>query len=109
MTTSTLPTFPDEQLRDAYAFQVRQGYPGDMGRTAAAMALLEQDGGVADDEQIERLAAEIWRAVEAGADQVNLTACRECGCTDDDCSNCIERNGMPCHWVETDLCSACAK
>jgi len=34
--------------------------------------------------------------------------CRICGCTDDDCSVCIEKTGEPCHWVEEDLCSACA-
>lgn len=33
--------------------------------------------------------------------------CRECGCTDNDCRGCIERTGIPCHWVEHDLCSAC--
>ncbi len=36
-----------------------------------------------------------------------VQACRVCGCTDDDCSGCIERTGQPCHWVEPDLCSAC--
>lgn len=34
--------------------------------------------------------------------------CRVCGCTDDDCRQCIEKTGEPCHWVEPDLCSACA-
>lgn len=34
--------------------------------------------------------------------------CRICGCTDYDCQDCIERTGHPCHWVEDDLCSACA-
>jgi hypothetical protein len=34
-------------------------------------------------------------------------ACRVCGCTDEDCSGCIERTGEPCSWVEKDLCSAC--
>ena len=34
--------------------------------------------------------------------------CRVCGCTDDDCRQCIEKTGVPCHWVEPDLCSACA-
>jgi hypothetical protein len=40
--------------------------------------------------------------------------CRVCGCTEDDCSNCIERTGQPCSWVErrdaglANLCSACA-
>ena len=34
--------------------------------------------------------------------------CRICGCTDDDCDNCYWKTGMPCHWTEPDLCSACA-
>lgn len=34
--------------------------------------------------------------------------CRVCGCTDEDCSQCIEKTGEPCRWVEADLCSACA-
>jgi hypothetical protein len=36
-----------------------------------------------------------------------VRACCRCGCTDDDCSQCIERTGTPCHWVSEDLCSAC--
>ena len=35
-------------------------------------------------------------------------ACRRCGCSDRDCSECVERTGEPCWWVEADLCSACA-
>jgi hypothetical protein len=35
--------------------------------------------------------------------------CRVCGCTDDDCRQCIERTGEPCRWVSPDLCSACAE
>lgn len=34
--------------------------------------------------------------------------CRVCGCTQENCSQCIEKTGEPCHWVEDDLCSACA-
>jgi hypothetical protein len=34
--------------------------------------------------------------------------CRVCGCTDDDCRQCIARTGIACHWVAADLCSACA-
>jgi hypothetical protein len=34
-------------------------------------------------------------------------SCRVCGCTDDDCSGCIERTGQACYWVATNLCSAC--
>jgi hypothetical protein len=33
--------------------------------------------------------------------------CRVCNCTDEDCSQCIQRTGKPCTWVEADLCSAC--
>lgn len=34
--------------------------------------------------------------------------CRSCGCTDFDCTECIERTGTPCYWFEENLCSACA-
>lgn len=40
---------------------------------------------------------------------IYLPGCRICGCTDEDCSGCVERTGRPCHWVEMDLCSACAE
>ncbi len=35
--------------------------------------------------------------------------CRVCGCTDDDCSQCIEATGEPCSWANEDhtLCSRC--
>ncbi|RJE84006.1 hypothetical protein [Paracoccus onubensis] len=59
------PTFTPEQLREAYAFQVKQTYSGDLGTTAAAMYLLEKHGVAASDDMIERLAAEIGQAVEA--------------------------------------------
>lgn len=38
-----------------------------------------------------------------------MRACRQCGCTDDNCRACIARTGRPCSWVERDLCSACVK
>lgn len=31
--------------------------------------------------------------------------CRLCGCTED--RACLSKSGVPCHWVESDLCSAC--
>jgi hypothetical protein len=34
--------------------------------------------------------------------------CRVCGCTDEDCTRCVEKTGEPCWWFEPDLCSACA-
>ena len=35
--------------------------------------------------------------------------CRICGCTDLDCSGCLERTGQPCEWADEShtLCSAC--
>ena len=35
--------------------------------------------------------------------------CCICGCTDLDCSNCIEVSGKPCYWVDDEhtLCSRC--
>jgi chromosome partitioning protein len=33
--------------------------------------------------------------------------CRVCGCTEGGCRQCVEKTGIPCHWVENDLCSAC--
>lgn len=38
----------------------------------------------------------------------SVPRCRACGCTDADCSRCIDRTGQPCRWVAPDLCSACA-
>lgn len=40
--------------------------------------------------------------------ETEIRKCRVCGCTDDDCSQCIEAQGYPCYWVEYDLCSRCA-
>ena len=34
--------------------------------------------------------------------------CRNCGCTESDCSGCIKHTGASCMWIEPDLCSACA-
>ena len=33
--------------------------------------------------------------------------CRVCGCTDNNCKQCVEAQGFPCHWVGDDLCSRC--
>lgn len=37
-----------------------------------------------------------------------VPTCRVCGCTDDDCRQCVEATGVPCYWVEPGLCSACS-
>jgi hypothetical protein len=52
---------------------------------------------------------EIGNFMNNEAPPVEVRRCRICGCTDDDCHQCIEKTGEPCHWVEDDLCSACAE
>lgn len=39
--------------------------------------------------------------------RITVRRCRICGCTEQDCRQCITKTGEPCHWVEEDLCSAC--
>jgi hypothetical protein len=34
--------------------------------------------------------------------------CSVCDCTDEDCSQCVERTGAPCYWAGPGLCSVCA-
>ncbi len=36
-----------------------------------------------------------------------IAKCKKCGCTENDCSKCIEAQGKPCYWVTKDLCSRC--
>lgn len=43
------------------------------------------------------------------SNDVEVRKCRLCGCTAEDCSQCIKKTGEPCHWVEFDLCSACVE
>lgn len=47
-------------------------------------------------------------AAQKHAKRVKDRKCRVCGCTEDDCRQCIEATGHPCTWVEEDLCSRCA-
>lgn len=37
-----------------------------------------------------------------------IMSCRICGCTDDNCTECVRKTGESCYWVEPGLCSACA-
>lgn len=48
------------------------------------------------------------KPADVAADLPAERTCRECGCTEDNCDECLEKTGVPCHWVEDDLCSACA-
>lgn len=41
-------------------------------------------------------------------EEIEDRKCKYCGCTDEDCRQCIERTGQACHWISDDVCSACA-
>ena len=56
-----------------------------------------------------RHAAELESLVDQLLATPHLGKCGRCGCTDDNCSGCVERSGHPCHWVGPNLCSACAE
>lgn len=49
------------------------------------------------------------KAKEHAEPAPKLRTCRACGCTDNNCQQCIDKTGSPCHWVEEDLCSACVE
>lgn len=40
---------------------------------------------------------------------MSVSKCKFCGCTDNDCSQCITKTGKPCSWINDnqDICSAC--
>jgi hypothetical protein len=59
-----------------------------------------------DEEEME-LASEMLNEIESQMFLESLTKCRVCGCTELDCTQCIEKDGHPCHWVQDDLCSSC--
>jgi hypothetical protein len=47
------------------------------------------------------------RGARTSLRRVGVRRCVGCGCTDMDCSGCVERTGEACFWVDVDLCSAC--
>lgn len=51
-----------------------------------------------------QLVQEVLRTLPALADQ-----CAVCGCTEEDCSQCVARTGEPCYWAQAGLCSACVR
>lgn len=58
-------------------------------------------------QQIEEI-GEILNELESQIfEEGSVRTCRVCGCTDTDCSQCIEKDGHPCWWIEDDLCSSC--
>jgi len=57
------------------------------------------------EDYIKDLVAEVKRLKDDYEGPVRT--CRVCGCTDTNCSQCFNKTGELCHWVEDDLCSAC--
>ena len=67
---------------------------------------VELECGVAECDRIQEEELIAWGTLKREM-AMPTGVCRVCGCTDDDCSQCVEKTGMACHWVEPDLCSAC--
>lgn len=76
-----------------------------------SFALIEIAAQLADLNAFERFAAGLDTSLDTELDDEDRDdeprRCRVCGCTDDACSQCIEKTGKPCFWVGADLCSAC--
>lgn len=51
----------------------------------------------------------ILRGEDPDATGAKSGVCRVCGCTEGNCTQCVEKTGSPCHWInqEKTLCSAC--
>ena len=77
--------------------QVKQRWEDQFGRPAEGY--LRVAGGERTPEQL--------LAFVANLEQQLPKSCRVCGCTEDDCRQCVEKTGHACRWVEPDLCSAC--
>jgi hypothetical protein len=56
-----------------------------------------------------RTEEELVDLIEWAIAEPHTGKCRRCGCTDDDCSGCVERSGQPCWWIGPNICSACGK
>lgn len=47
------------------------------------------------------------RKAKAAASVRHSTKCKHCGCTNEDCRQCIEATGFACTWVSLNVCSRC--
>lgn len=97
----------DEQadLLEALALYLEVHGGGMPGSQTAALA--EDLGGRASAPDVARWLRRLFVAI--GEHNPAMGLCRLCGCTDDDCSGCIERTGEPCAWADAEhtLCTAC--
>jgi hypothetical protein len=58
-------------------------------------------------EKLKEWGYDVSGVLDIGTEVLDEQVCRECGCTNDDCSGCIDRTGQVCYWIEDDLCSVC--
>jgi hypothetical protein len=93
-------------LREAEARELEARQAHGEARAATRQARAKLDDFIAGDL---RPLGPLFDQPNGHKDQTPIQRCRECGCTDDDCRQCVEKTGMPCHWVEPDLCSACVE
>lgn len=77
--------------------------------------LLEDAGVQSAEEWNDQVLDDEAATAQDAAPRPAVGRCRVCGCTDDDCSGCIERTGEPCSWwvelpphPDGPICSACA-
>lgn len=70
-------------------------------------SILKRDIGKIGLDLIQTVASEVNMELMEMVELMRLPRCRVCGCTDNDCSKCIKKTGVPCFWIDTDLCSAC--
>lgn len=104
----------DKFLRDYKGFRFYDaGLYGDTGQSMIEIFVLVKD--VEHPESVyivyyvNKAQGDLNKGIERAKEWVNaVPTCRICKCTTYNCIQCIEKTGSPCHWVEKDLCSACA-
>ncbi|WP_417365961.1 hypothetical protein [Flavobacterium beibuense] len=92
--------------RDGLEVSNHEGF-GDIPRYIISKGKLQQ---IVDKEPVDyskSLSVTVLDAEDFVTEAEIVTSCRVCGCTDKNCTGCIERTGDSCYWVENDLCSAC--
>lgn len=58
--------------------------------------------------QLLEVSEDLGIPVEDLVSDILVQRCKKCGCTNNDCRQCIKKTGEACYWFEEDLCSACA-
>lgn len=75
---------------------------------SAVLQELRRAGAVCSTGRTSGVRWSLWSESTPEADiLLDVRTCRVCGCTDDDCTECVKAQGYPCAWVADDLCSRC--